>query len=130
MIDFDYLGNNLNESQEEFFDTKEKITVWLDSNRIKNYTINDDLTVDVDGCVDISEKDFKRIPVKFEKVTGSFWCSNCVRLISLKGCPSSVGGSFWCENCTSLISLDGCPMLVDGYFWCTNTIFEKPHKII
>jgi hypothetical protein len=34
-----------------FLKTKEEITQWLDEYKIKNYTINDDLTVNVDGSV-------------------------------------------------------------------------------
>ena len=37
----------------DFF-KKRQIKSWLDHCRVNNYTINDDLTIDVDGNVDIS----------------------------------------------------------------------------
>ena len=110
----------INESQEEVLDTKEKIAAWLDSNEIMNYTINDDLTVDVNGVVNLTGSKFDKIPVKFGKVTGYFSCDNCKNLTSLEGCPTSVGGSFYCSNCTSLTSLKGCPESVGGEFWCVG----------
>ena len=120
----------LNESQEEILDTKEKIAAWLDSKEIKNYTINDDLTVDVDDNVNLSFRRFRRFPVKFGNVTGHFPCSYCTSLTSLEGCPESVSGNFYCSSCANLISLEGCPGSVGGGFYCTDTIFEKPLEAI
>ena len=119
-------GEFLNESIMGILNTKEKIAVWLDSNDIKRYTINDDLTVDVNGGIYLFQKEFKKFPVKFRKVTGYFSCSNCANLTSLEGCPESVGGDFSCSNCTSLTSLEGCPESVGEGFYCNNTIFAKP----
>ena len=57
---------------------------------IKNYVINEDLTVDVNGDVDISSKKIIDIKVKFKKIIGSFHCSNN-ELTNLEGCPEVVG---------------------------------------
>ncbi len=62
---------------------------------IKNRTINEDGTVDVDGSVDLYEKGLTKIPVKFRNVSGGFFCG-FNQLTSLKGCPKEVGGNFLC----------------------------------
>ena len=49
---------------------------------IKNYTINSDGSIDVDGNVDITLCYLRSIPVKFNKVTGYFSCSNnCIHIV-------------------------------------------------
>jgi hypothetical protein len=124
---------------------------------IKNYTINDDGSIDVDGDVDLSSstrlygKRLTEIPLKFRNVGRNFSCSGN-QLKSLEGCPTSVGGYFncsfnkltsleWCPKsiggyffCSynQLTSLEGCPKSVDGDFYCQNnqiTSFEGPRHI-
>jgi hypothetical protein len=87
---------------------------------LKNYTINTDDTVDVDGIVDLNEilGNMEKLPVKFGKVSGYFYCTN-TELTTLEGCPNYVGGYFTCyEN--KLTSLEGCPKYVGGNFSCDN----------
>lgn len=55
--------------------TKKEIQAWLDEMEIKNYTINDDLIVDVNGDVTLSFKKLKTIPVQFGVLKGNFNCS-------------------------------------------------------
>jgi hypothetical protein len=100
--------------------TKPEIIKWLKKMGIKKYTINSDseLTVDVDGDVELSYRKLKEIPVQFGKVDGYFSCSN-TNLNNLEGCPGSVGGSFYCSD-NNLNSLEHCPSSVGGYFWCDN----------
>lgn len=76
---------------------------------IFNYTINDDLSVDVDGNVDLSGKYLQQIPIKFNKVKGSFNCSAC-GLTSLINCPTEIHGDFDCSD-NFLENLDGAPVL-------------------
>ncbi len=105
---------------------------------IKNYTINDDMSISVDGNVDLSYRNLKFIPIKFKEVSGHFSC-RCNKLISLKNCPETVGGfycshnhltslkycpetvgdDFDCDN-NKLTSLEGCPKEVGGYFSCSS----------
>jgi hypothetical protein len=40
-------------------------------------------------------------------------------MISLEGCPTTVGGSFYCYS-NQLTSLEGCPIIVGGSFSCYN----------
>ena len=96
-----------------------KIVPFLEEYKIKNYTINDDLTVDVEGDVDIENggrRGLKEIPIQFGKVTGVFDCSYN-NLISLKGCPRWVGGSFYCSF-NRFTTLEGSPEYVGGSFSC------------
>jgi hypothetical protein len=85
---------------------------------LKNYTINPDNTIDVNGDVYLPKKLGKmtKLPVKFGKVYGEFWCSNN-KLTTLEGCPNYVGGYFYCSH-NKLTSLEGCPNYVGGYFNC------------
>src|SRR3990167_4307054 len=97
--------------------TKQQIENWLKEVGIVGYTINNDLTVDVSGSVDISNLKLKNIPIQFGKV-GDFYCYNN-QLTSLKGAPKEVGGCFSCSD-NQLASLKGAPKEVGGYFYCYN----------
>lgn len=119
--------------------TKEEIKDWLDSRLIKKYIINDNLTVDVDGNVDLSHSHLDTIPIKFNIVLGDFSCG-WNKLTSLEGCPINIKGNFYCgynkltnlEFCpkvginnfgcahNNLTSLKGCPNIVRGSFFCEN----------
>ena len=84
---------------------------------IKNYTINEDGSIDVDGNAHLSfKKDLTKLPLKFRNVTGNFYCCDN-ELTSLEGCPESVGGGFYCHD-NELTSLEGCPEKVGGNFAC------------
>lgn len=88
------------------------IIKFLSSNLIKNYTINNDLSVDVSGDVFISELKLKEIPINFNKVSGSFDCSYNF-LTTLKGCPESVGGDFNCHR-NDINEIDYYPNTIGG----------------
>ena len=47
------------------YSTREEVESWLVLMKIKNYVINEDLTVDVNGDVDIFLKDLKDMPIQF-----------------------------------------------------------------
>ena len=97
---------------------KVEIEAWCSEMGIKNYTINSQGEIDVDGYVALSRQHFKELSYKFGKVTGYFDVGNNPNLISLKNCPEYVGWSFGCDGCTSLNSLEGCPKKVMGKFFC------------
>lgn len=102
-------------------------------------TINPDLTVDIEGNIDISNRNLVCIPVDFRKVTGHFMCSNN-KLRSLEGAPISVNGfdcshnnlsslayapkevrgPFLCSGNKAITSLEGCPDSVGGPFQCND----------
>ena len=73
---------------------------------ITNYTINPDGSIDVDGGVYLDRRNLDRIPIKFNKVSGSFFCSNN-NITSLENVPNECFRLFCNEN--MLTSLEGCP---------------------
>ena len=98
---------------------------------IKNYTINQDGTIDVDGDVYLHNKKLTKLPLKFNKVSGSFFCSNS-KLTTLEGCPKEIGGNFDCYT-NNLTSLEGGPIKVGGDFFCQynqlTTLEGSPKEI-
>ena len=85
---------------------------------IKNYTINDDGSIDVNGDVNLTYKGLTELPLSFNIVTGCFHCG-VNNLTSLKGSPRWVGDYFSCYN-NYLTSLEFSPDYVGGYFSCYN----------
>jgi hypothetical protein len=94
------------------FKTKEKIEDWLKNYGIRNYSINDDLTVDVIGYINLTNNDLLEIPVQFGIVKGDFFCGQN-KLTSLKGTPYHVTGTFDCSE-NNLANLDDSPKII-GY---------------
>ena len=85
--------------------------------KIENYTVNDDGSIDVNGSVDLSWCKLTELPLRFNKVTGYFDCSNN-NLTTLKGCPKWIGGWFSCHD-NQLTSLEFSPDYVGDYFSCS-----------
>ena len=81
------------------YNKKEDIKNWLEDMNIRYYVINDDLTVDVNGNVNISYKYLINIPIpiQFGIVTGYFYC-DYNELITLEGCPIEVKKRFTCSK--------------------------------
>jgi hypothetical protein len=104
------------------FTKKEEIEQWLNHMGIhtKNYTINDDLTVNAKGLINISNDSLEYIPVQFREIHGNFACSNN-KLKSLKGVPTFVGGDFLCEE-NPLSNYDYFPQYVQGSITCSEKI--------
>ena len=86
-----------------------KIITWLNKYDINEYTINDDLTIDVKGHVGLYKYPNKELPkyIQFNRVDGDF--EICFSdIISLKGVPKECKG-FDCSDCYNLTSLKGAP---------------------
>ena len=79
------------------YENHEDIRIICQKCGIKNYTINADGSIDVDGDVDLSYRKLEKLPLKFGNVGDYFYCNNN-RLTSLEGCPKSVGGDFSCHD--------------------------------
>ena len=103
-----------------FYTDKQKIINWLDEYEVKNYKLVPDkqyrFVVNVNGDVNLSNKDFTNIPVKFSEVKGFFYCSYN-KLTSLEFCPQKVDGNFSFGN-NQLTSLEFSPQTVGGVFYC------------
>ena len=97
-------------------ESKEDIDSICKKFDIRNYTINEDSTIDVDGDVDLYNKRLTKLPLKFRKVSGGFYCFNN-QLKSLEGSPLSVGGNFYCSH-NQLKSLDGISRRISGGIYC------------
>ena len=80
------------------------------------YTINDDGSIDVEGSVELTNKNLTKIAFKCRNVSGDFYCHNN-QLTSLEGAPNTVGDYFVCTN-NQLTSLKGSPNNVGGSFYC------------
>ncbi len=92
---------------DQFFKTREETQAWLDMVGVRNYTIKDDLTVDVNDPVIIAGLNLTHIPVRFGAIIGTFDCSNN-QLTSLKGAPRTAN-NLWCFD-NRLTSLIGAPI--------------------
>jgi hypothetical protein len=104
----------------ESHQTEESVKEICQKYRIKNWSINSEGLVDVDGSVDLYasllSEGLTKLPLKFGNITGKFDCRNN-QLTSLEGAPIKVQNDFFCcEN--ELNSLEGCPIEVGGYFYC------------
>jgi hypothetical protein len=80
---------------------------------IKDYTINKDLTIDVDGDVNLRNLNITEIPLNFNKVMGKFCIVN-TKIKSLKGCPKYIGSDFELFFCKDLESFEHGPTYVGG----------------
>ena len=88
---------------------------------ISNYTVNSDLSVDVEQTVFFDYSDvpyMKKLPIKFRKVSSGFYCAN-LGLTTLENCPEEVDGNFSCKN-NNLTSLVGGPKKVRLDYNCSN----------
>ena len=98
---------------------------------IKNYTINPDGSIDVNGDVDLYNKSLTKLPLKFGRVTGDFDCTYN-QLTTLEGGPREVGGDFYCDN-NKLTALEGAPREIGGGFYCVwnqlTTLKGSPREV-
>lgn len=101
---------------------KEQIVDLLIQWGIENYTVNDDLTVDVDGDVSLQQafeiKKSREFVFQWGVIKGNFSCARCL-LISLEGAPREVHGNFDCSG-NKFILLDHSPEIVKGDYLCYN----------
>ena len=101
----------------KLYENFEDINQTCQKYHIKNYTINQDGSIDVDGDVNLRENDLSKLPFKFGKVNGSFNCS-ANQLISLKGCPVKVGSGFACASNKLTTLIGGPKIIVYGIYNC------------
>ena len=102
--------------------TREEVIEVCNRYRINNYTINDDLSIDVEGHVNLAYKNLEYLPLRFNYVSGDFSCYDN-KLKTLEGCPQTVSGSFDCYR-NKLITLEGSPSVVNGNLICYDNKLE------
>jgi len=105
------------------------IKKWLEKQKINRYTINDDLSIDVENGIEIlysdSNSSNNQLPtyIQFRNVFGN--CNfTSFRLVSLKGSPKYVDGFFSC-SVNLLKSLDYAPENIEGDFYCYDNDFSE-----
>jgi hypothetical protein len=94
---------------------RQQIQEWLDKHNITNYTIYDDLTVDVDDSVNLYAKQLIELPFKFGIVTDHFDIASN-KIASLYNCPDYVGGYFDC-SLNRLTSFEYCPKYIGEHLY-------------
>jgi hypothetical protein len=114
------VNNIIVKSASVFLTSKDEIKLWLKAMEIKNYNINEDLTVDVNQSVSLYNKNLPFLPIQFGQVSEDFNCS-LNPLNSLKGAPFEVGNNFTSIH-NGLKSLDFAPLKVHGHFDCSNNL--------
>ncbi len=97
---------------------KYKIDEICKKYNIKNYTINPDGSIDVDDGVNLYNYRLAKLPLKFNKVNGYFYCS-INELTKLEGSPVEVNGNFYC-NSNKLTSFKYTPKIIRGIFDCRS----------
>lgn len=106
----------------EGFQSEEEVSKICKKFGIKNWSVNSEGLVDVNGDVNLISRGLDKIPLRFGSVTGDFHCTNN-RFTSLEGCPRSVGGDFYCSY-NQLTSFEG-PRYIERDFLCDdNPIFS------
>ena len=106
----------------KFPTTREEVIQVCKKYKIIDYTINDDLSIDVDSYVRLASIDLEYLPLKFNYVNGSFNCYNN-ELKTLEGCPQTLDGDFNCSY-NKLISLEGGPQTISGSFNCSDNYLK------
>lgn len=107
-------NNQVEPQHPRFPETEEEIHRLCKKYRIKNYTINNDLSIDVDGNVFFNKKSLIYLPLNFNYVSGYFTCTTNI-LISLEGSPKEIGDGFYCNH-NELTTLKGGPEKVNKEF--------------
>ena len=98
--------------------TRKQIDIICEEYNIQNYTINDDLSIDVYTNVNLSRLGLKELPLNFNKVYGYFNC-NSNELTSLKGSPKVCKMDFHCAD-NYLESLEYSSELINGVLDISN----------
>jgi hypothetical protein len=97
--------------------TRDEVIEVCEKYEIENYTINDDLSIGVDGSVYLEKEKLEYLPLKFNYVSGDFHCFNN-ELKTLEGNPQTVGGGMNCSK-NELKTLEGSPKTINGDFDCS-----------
>jgi len=98
------------------------IKAWLEKYEIGNYTINDDLTIDTTGNLNLAYSGIEKFPeyIKFRTINGDFSVKGN-GMTSLRGCPEYVRDNFNCSN-NKLTSLEFAPITGGSTWYNLNQI--------
>lgn len=127
IISYDNLNRIIKLGGPRTIEEVEAICKWFG---LKDYKVNNDLSVDVNGNVDISKRKLSRIPIKFNSVRGHFFC-HFNNLKSLENSPEIVEGGFNCSE-NQLTSLKYGPKEVYSFDCSRNLLKDlkfSPKKV-
>lgn len=101
-----------------FLKDHDQIAKWLNDHEVKQFVINSDSTVSINGPLSLDGKELEEIPVKFKEVRGSIDVSSN-KLKRIDWAPDHVQGDFdiWDND---LVTLEGGPTKVEGSYDCDN----------
>jgi len=97
---------------------KTKTDLLCEKYHIRNYSVNPDGSIDVDGDVNMNYSSLDRIPLVFNNVSGNFNCWKN-KLTSLIGGPVRVGGNYNCNH-NKILTLEGAPDYIGDMFECSH----------
>lgn len=92
-----YLKHQEEILESNFYNTEEEINRYCVNNNIRNYTINDDFSIDVNDNVFMANERIESFPVKFNIIHGGFYC-NDNNLETFKNFPKRITGDFDCTH--------------------------------
>ena len=98
--------------------TESEIAKICQQYNIHNWSINSDGLIDVEGSVNLSFNKLTKLPLKFGRITGFFYCHEN-KITSLEGGPIHVGKNYECSN-NRLTTLKGAPNQIFDNFYCDN----------
>jgi hypothetical protein len=104
----------LNEIITDRFKVEQKLKILIKHIKPEQYEIHEDGSVSFVGDLVLVFNTFKKLTVRFRKVTGDFSLTSCANLVSLEGCPEEVTGDFVIYQNTQLTSLKHMPKKVGG----------------
>lgn len=81
-----------------------RISQWLDMMEVKDYRINEDLSIDVDHDVDLTERELEELPefIRFNKIWGGFYAGGNPWQ-SIRGFPKEVLGDLQINSISNFI---------------------------
>ena len=100
------------------------VTMMCHKHGIKNYKINEDLSIDVVGPVGFDSTNITQIPIKFNEVTGQFFLRNNPNLLTLKNAPNKCG-NFQCFYNPELMDTNDEPKQFDYISYFDNPKSNK-----
>lgn len=121
------------ETNNTFLDTEAEIIKWLNRGKIFHHEINDDLTVNVHGDIELSFVQEPYLPVQFNRIIeGTVYC-NGSGLKSMKGFPYHVDHHFNIAWNRKMTSFEYAPKYIGKNCWTEQSTpnqisFHNIHK--
>ena len=111
------------------YTTKKQIAHWFDRMIYSppEYFINDDLSVDMEGNLNIPKK-CQKIPFKMNSLRGNFVTTDDAAFASMVNMPKRIYGSVFINDC-KLTNLDGMPELISGSLYMDQNKIKSLHNI-